>query len=165
LAIVDTPAPVRVEPNLPQVDSRPQKLSKILSRLTTLRSLNFQQRKEYIRYGLLNHCMFGKLRTPYRFYLHYIKRADLELGTIDVCWINTQARNNYVAKSMYSGKVTLFCSDNMLLESVNNPALNWDKIATGGADIYSIPGSNHSTIIQEPLVRILADRLMVVLDD
>ena len=47
--------------------------------------------------------------------------------------------------------------------AVESDALGWEGLALGGVEVQDVPG-NHYTIVQEPHVRILGDRLREYLD-
>ena len=58
----------------------------------------------------------------------------------------------------YSGKVTLFVAAERTIEIVDDPVEQWKPLAKGGVDVITIPG-DHLTIVTEPNVRVLAQRL------
>ncbi|WNZ27672.1 hypothetical protein HJG54_33020 [Leptolyngbya sp. NK1-12] len=60
----------------------------------------------------------------------------------------------------YSGKITLFLAQECPPGYKRDPALGWNKIATSGVEVYSIPG-HHMSIMQS---RILADCLKDCID-
>jgi amino acid adenylation domain-containing protein len=160
LAILDTDAPkVAGWESDPVASSAPPELDLNFSHLTKFLQLNRHERMEYIRNGLGVHRAAGRLRIPYRLYLRYIKRSMLEVGGLDVAWAIHQAYINYVSRSTYPGKVTLFCSSEMLAEL---PA-SWNRIVTGGVEVYAIPGTTHITMMKEPHLRLLAERLTFAL--
>ena len=107
----------------------------------------------------------------------------------DVVKTHVQARKNYLPKP-YSGRITLlyaaqpFSSAPTRSRVVNtlrgssylakafrgvvktflDPTMGWGKIASEGVDLYQVPG-NHFTMIREPNVHVLAERLRVCLDE
>ena len=42
---------------------------------------------------------------------------------------------------------------------------NWDKFCSGPIDVIGVPNSNHITMIMEPCVQFLGERLQAYLDD
>jgi thioesterase domain-containing protein len=164
LAIVDTGAPRLRETGDRENAPPPDEPIRNHSRLAKFLSLNPHERIDYIRNGLRIHRTFGKLRLPYRFFLRYIKRSLPEVGSLDVYWTNAHAFDLYLAPSAYPGRVILFYSDEKLQQLAITPALNWDKLATGGVELHAIPGSNHATIIRVPYVDLLSEKLTYLLD-
>ncbi|ARV57485.1 non-ribosomal peptide synthetase [Nostocales cyanobacterium HT-58-2] len=70
----------------------------------------------------------------------------------------------------YSGRIILLRTDDKSDDSQDHavgvqsdPFLGWGKIITGGIDLHYIPGS-HTTLFDEPHVRVLADKLKEYLD-
>jgi thioesterase domain-containing protein/acyl carrier protein len=72
----------------------------------------------------------------------------------------------YVPQS-YSGKVTLFRATASIYHSLDgvldSDELGWDEFAGGGLEVHKVPG-NHSTLITEPNVRVLAAELKPCID-
>jgi amino acid adenylation domain-containing protein len=157
LAIFDTDAPT-IAGLAPENGANPD-ITLTFGHVTKFLRLDRHEWMDYIRNGLGVHRAAGKLRIPYRWYLRHIKRSPLEVGGLDVAWAIQQANVNYVSRSTYPGKVTLFCSSEMLAEL---PA-SWERIVTGGVEVYSIPGTTHITMMKEPYLQVLAERLNFVL--
>ncbi|HEY3319088.1 MAG TPA: thioesterase domain-containing protein, partial [Planctomycetota bacterium] len=67
------------------------------------------------------------------------------------------ARERYVAQP-YRGQIALFRATHYSHEFRPDPHLGWDGIATGGLDVFEIPGY-HSSIFIAPRVSVLADHL------
>jgi thioesterase domain-containing protein len=72
-----------------------------------------------------------------------------------------QSLRAYVPR-VYLGSVTLFRASKRLAGYNNDPDLGWSKLAAGGLESHEIPGY-HGSIVTEPRVRILAERLRVCL--
>ncbi|MCY7338183.1 MAG: AMP-binding protein, partial [Chamaesiphon sp.] len=171
LAILDSQSPLWSE--MPPVSPalKPQtEPTRNISRLSKFLGFNLSQKMDYIRYGFKRCQTFGKLRIPYRLYLRYIKRSYSELGRLDVYWTNTQAYLNYIVEhrggaqaSTYPGKAILFCSSEKISALSVAPQLNWDRVITGTIEVYLLPETNHGTIVQEPYVRSLAEKLTLYL--
>jgi len=78
------------------------------------------------------------------------------------------AVQNYSA-NVYPGPITLFRAtdldaevqerfDETMRKQLSDPTFGWDKLSTEPVQIHDIPG-NHSVIVLEPHVRVLAERL------
>jgi amino acid adenylation domain-containing protein len=76
--------------------------------------------------------------------------------------VNRLAVRNYVPKR-YSGKVTLLRAIERPTRKYYDPYLGWGEIAAGGVEIVEVPG-HHKTLILEPCVRFLAEKLREYLD-
>ncbi|WP_413174048.1 AMP-binding protein [Anabaena azotica] len=91
------------------------------------------------------------------------KATDKYLKIIDA---NTQALQEYQFPT-YSGKVTLFrTEDEYRSDKIGikyDPRFGWGEIVTGELDIYHIPGS-HLSLLDEPYVRVLAEKLQECLE-
>ena len=59
----------------------------------------------------------------------------------------------------YAGKVTLFRATIQPLGIVPEPTLGWDRYVTGELEIHDVPG-HHGSIVTEPFVRVLAEKLV-----
>jgi thioesterase domain-containing protein/acyl carrier protein len=68
-----------------------------------------------------------------------------------------QLRKDYVPQ-VYPGRVTLFRASKQPAGYNYGKDLGWELLAAGGLVIYEIPG-HHGSIVTEPRVRILAERL------
>lgn len=76
---------------------------------------------------------------------------------------NRQARENYEPK-VYPGKLILFRSQMMSRKYYFSDADGgWGQLALGGVEVVNVPG-NHVTMIKEPNLPILAEKLQVCLD-
>jgi aspartate racemase len=77
---------------------------------------------------------------------------------------NTQASRNYVPQ-VYRGRVTLFRSREQIIgvSSYGDPHLGWGELAAGGLDFHEVPGT-HLGMLQEPHVKVLAEKLKACLD-
>ncbi len=76
--------------------------------------------------------------------------------------VNRLAVRNYVPKR-YPGKVTLLRAVERPTRKYYEPDLGWGEIAAGGVEIVEVPG-HHKTLILEPRVRVLAEKLRECLD-
>jgi thioesterase domain-containing protein/acyl carrier protein len=70
---------------------------------------------------------------------------------------NIKAIKRYVPQP-YRGKVTLFRATGRRLKIYDPHAYGWGALAAGGVEVVKVPG-NHLTLMKEPHVKVLADRL------
>jgi thioesterase domain-containing protein/acyl carrier protein len=70
---------------------------------------------------------------------------------------NLKAMESYVPQA-YQGKVTLFRATGRRLKIYDPHAYGWAALAAGGVEVVEVPG-NHLTLLKEPHVKFLADRL------
>ncbi|MBW4493514.1 MAG: amino acid adenylation domain-containing protein [Oscillatoria princeps RMCB-10] len=75
---------------------------------------------------------------------------------------NRQAVRNYLPQ-VYPGRVTLFRSIERPTRKYYDPLLGWGELAAGGVEVVEVPG-HHKTLILEPYVRFLAEKLRACLD-
>jgi thioesterase domain-containing protein len=86
--------------------------------------------------------------------------SDLDLFTpelIEVLDCNVQAAKEYQPQ-VFTGRATLFWSEYQDWYIKKHPTLGWGDLVTDGLEIQRIPG-NHTTLMQEPHVRVLAEKL------
>ncbi|HEY9665321.1 MAG TPA: non-ribosomal peptide synthetase, partial [Coleofasciculaceae cyanobacterium] len=76
--------------------------------------------------------------------------------------INMEACRNY-EPHIYPGKITLFRSLLRLASYYDDPQMGWGELAAGGVEIQEVPGK-HITMLSEPHVRVLAEKLQASLD-
>jgi len=67
-------------------------------------------------------------------------------------------------KRRFGGRLVLFRASKQPLGIVPNPNLGWDTLVGENIEVYEIPG-HHTSIIHEPRVNILADKLQEILDE
>ena len=80
---------------------------------------------------------------------------------------------NPEAIEQYTGKVVLFrCTEETSYEGTDitqppdtSEFSGWDKFCSGPIDVIGVPNSNHITMIMEPCVKFLGERLQSYLDD
>jgi thioesterase domain-containing protein len=94
----------------------------------------------------------------------FYSRGGRELPEIlqDVKEANFLAARDYVTKA-YPGRVTLFLAREQSIGDAEDPQVIWGKLAKGGVEAYEIPG-DHVTLVTEPHVRVLAEKLKACLD-
>jgi thioesterase domain-containing protein/acyl carrier protein len=71
---------------------------------------------------------------------------------------NLQLYRNYVPKP-YLGRITLFRARTRPLLHSFERDLNWGEFVAGGAEINDVPG-NHFTLVNDPGMRVIAERLV-----
>lgn len=85
---------------------------------------------------------------------------------IDIIGANHQAQSQYVIQE-YPGQMTLLRTDDKEREEATgmqyDPEFGWGEFITGGIDVHHIPGS-HYTLLEEPNVRVLAEKLKLCLE-
>ena len=75
--------------------------------------------------------------------------------------VNSHAATRYYP-SVYPGKLTLFRSLDRTIQQGSDDFLGWGKFARGGVDVHHVPAT-HFNILQEPVVRVLAEKLQTCL--
>jgi amino acid adenylation domain-containing protein len=117
---------------------------------------------------LLQHRLQFHVRNLLREGLPYIvrklqsrtQRTDAPMSNLDVrSEFRNYAFNSYIPQP-YPGKVVLFRA---MDESHFSTLKSWKELAVGGLEIHNIPG-DHLGILQEPHVRILAEKLGACID-
>jgi hypothetical protein len=69
-----------------------------------------------------------------------------------------EANREYVPKP-YSGRVTLFRASRQPLGCYPDPKLGWGSLVKGELEIHEIPGSHSHTLVREPHVRVVVEKL------
>ena len=89
-------------------------------------------------------------------------RTDLDEALVRTLRAIIHAEENYVPTGkIFPGRITLFWAMNSIKDFEDN-RLGWRRLAAGGLEVHEIPG-NHTTIREEPNVRVLAEKLKVCL--
>ncbi len=163
LAVFDSGSPVVTQGSADATNTKPKTLWKLsFSHLNNLLNLKPRDQINYLWERINWHLTAGKASIFYKLYLRYIKRSLMDVRILDVASANHQAFKSYVAQEIYPGIVTLFLSASSFEKLEDDPQL-WIKAATGGVEIYQIPGAIHTTLMEEPNVRLLAEKLTVCL--
>jgi amino acid adenylation domain-containing protein len=163
LAVVDSGAPVVTQWSADTANTPPQTLwESSFLHLSNLLKLKPQDKVNYLWERINWHVTVGKASIFYKLYLRYIKRSLPEIRILNVGAANHQAFNSYVVPEIYPGKVTLFRSGSSFKNWEDDPQL-WNQVATGGVELYQIPEAIHTTLLEEPNVRILAEKLTICL--
>ena len=82
--------------------------------------------------------------------------------SIEVLDANLVAMKKYQPQ-VYAGVAHLFWSEFQNLYIGQHPDLGWGDLVAGGLEIEHIPG-NHTTLMKEPNIQILAEKLRLALD-
>jgi thioesterase domain-containing protein/acyl carrier protein len=105
----------------------------------------------------------------YRYYLDKGLPLPQFLQNIPIRKILGFDAQRYVPQ-VYQGRVTLFRSteaiimdepsidDTPVINFTSDPLFGWGKRATGGVEVYDVPGG-HSSSLQEPYVQVLAEKI------
>ena len=75
---------------------------------------------------------------------------------------NARAAQGYVPQP-YAGRVTLFKADERPALAAPTVDLGWSELCAGGLEVQVVPG-NHYTMLRQPHVQVLAERLKVCLE-
>ena len=103
--------------------------------------------------------------------LEHAKRAglmpqDIEVSQaqpfIELCKADFRATRNYALRR-YPGRITLLKAGLELSGASSDPTLGWSKWADEGVDVEVVPG-NHATMVYQPHVEVLAEKLRTRLD-
>jgi amino acid adenylation domain-containing protein len=79
-------------------------------------------------------------------------------GLVQVFKANHQT--HYVPQEVYPNQITVFPASE---EFRDDPAIGWDNVSSEPVETYSVPG-DHITMMTEPHVRVLAEKLKACLD-
>ncbi len=145
----------------PQLEAvRPSFTKSIQIHLSNLSQLANQDKIKYI-----------KDRIDYRFnnvdYREFLLRSFPEdtppsIELLQLIDANFQANESYVARP-YPGNLTLFRCQMQTLDYYLSPDLGWGELVGGNLEIYNI-ASSHYTILREPVVRSVAEKIKLCLD-
>lgn len=122
----------------------------------------------------LRNMLFGKDRYAYvknvlKAKIQRIKHRLMEapdqlvspkIGALEEA--NGYAAANYHPK-VYPGKLTLFRSTKRAAQQGNDEYLGWGELAAAGVQVHHVPGT-HFNILQEPGVRVVAEKLRSCLE-
>jgi amino acid adenylation domain-containing protein len=100
----------------------------------------------------------------YMFYRGIGRPTPYALRDTEVREINTRAQRIYVPQ-VYPGEVILFRASNQPAGCYPDPHLGWGGLIGGGLKIYDVPGSHSHTMIREPKVRVVVEKLKACLSE
>jgi thioesterase domain-containing protein len=117
---------------------------------------SWPQRQDYLRRAARTLCRKVRRRLwQFAFRLWPVNGRVLSPGMLSVEDANFLAARNYVTRP-YAGQVTLFLASEQTI--MGDPTEVWNRLALGGVEVHPIPG-DHFTVLEEPNVRALAERL------
>jgi len=165
LAILDTPAPVpRNKPVEVEHDDEARYLIDVATTIEQLLgknlSVSYEDLQPLAPDEQLNYIL-ERLKTA-NFFPPEAKLAQLR-GLVQVFKANH--KTHYVPHEVYPNQITVFpASEQFWSEQFwDNPAMGWDKVSSEPVETYSVPG-DHITMVTEPHVRVLAEKLRACLD-
>jgi hypothetical protein len=113
--------------------------------------LTYLRQKEKTIKRRINNRRFQKNYFKYLNSSHGLPRA---LQNVKKC--NFLAAKLYRPKP-YAGRITVFQATDRLSHPID-PQITWKHLALGGVDAFEVPG-DHLTLVDEPHVRVLAEKL------
>jgi FkbH-like protein len=135
--------------------------TKALKKARNLSTYLVRQRSKELRDAI-------KLRL-FRFYLDRGVRLPRSLEQIPVRTVYLFAEKSYQPQGQYDGELVLLRAtrgegpDEPYVERYLDPLLGWGQRATQGVCAHDVPGG-HSSMLQEPNVRTLAEQLQASID-
>ena len=132
--------------------------------LSNLAQLEIKEQIAYV-WGRVKWHITWKIPTPIRqayTRLRNLNSPEQHLRHLSVLEANLYASQNYVMQA-YPGKVTIFQASIASPSIRYAPQGGWDGLALGGVEIHDVPG-DHGSILKEPNLQILAEKLKACLD-
>jgi surfactin family lipopeptide synthetase A len=139
---------------------RSRAVSVVDSYLGDILALNAKQKFHYVANHLLNGTL--RVRRSAASLVHRFMRKD-ETATVlhavlqRVKEANALAEASYVPQYYPGRLIQLWCSE-MPTRSYKDRRLAWSEVAGSGLEVHVIPG-NHMTMIEEPHIAVLAEKL------
>jgi aspartate racemase len=156
LAMIDT--------SVPGSEKRLPFINRVFEHINNFR----QQGPAYLQRKLVGWREWGTYQIRHK-YMHVLGISEpLAEGDnhIDIIGANHEAQSQYIFQE-YSGRMILLRTDDQEREEATgmqyDPLFGWGELITGGIDVYHIPGS-HYTLLDEPNVRVLAEKLKLCLE-
>ncbi|KAB8317793.1 amino acid adenylation domain-containing protein [Tolypothrix campylonemoides VB511288] len=156
LAMIDT--------SVPGSEKRLPFINRVFEHVNNFR----QQGLAYLQQKLVGWREWGTYHIRHK-YMHLLGISEpLPEGDnhIDILGANHQAQSQYIFQE-YPGRMILLRTDDKEREEATgmqyDPLFGWGEFITGGIDVYHIPGS-HYTLLEEPNVRMLAEKLKLCLE-
>jgi amino acid adenylation domain-containing protein len=103
---------------------------------------------------------FIKIQRKIKETVGYIMSDSKQRRYEEIKLIHFKAQDEYVADK-YPGKITLIECEAFKEETREK----WKELAGGGLESYTIPGTDHKTIVTEPYIRYFAEKLDEVLKE
>ena len=97
-------------------------------------------------------------KSVYKFYLRVGRPAPE--GVRNARGMRGELRKSYVPQ-VYPGRITLFLGE--AAKYLHDPQMGWGWLAGGGVEVHEVSG-NHTDMLREPHVQVLADKLRTCLD-
>lgn len=165
VALLDTYAPGHPR-LLPDVTLRRHKFNHLKQRVElhaeTLRMLDPKGRRDYLvrRAGKLPKMIKQGIKNKYRKIAPKFYRAVGHTLPESLQKSHNAILDAYLkyVPQPYAGRVTLFRAKTQLQGVYPEPMMGWDELVTGELEILEVPGY-HGTIVVEPRVRFLAEKL------
>ena len=101
---------------------------------------------------------FLKLHRKVKETVGYLMSDSRQRRYEEIKLIHFKAQDEYVA-TKYPGKITLIECEAFKEETREK----WKELAGGGLESYTIPGTDHKTIVTEPYIKDFAEKLNEVL--
>jgi amino acid adenylation domain-containing protein len=167
LAILDTPAPL---PGTQSMITKDWDNAKWLTQIVNLVERLYETNLE-VSYEAIQFLEQGEQFNYLKKRLEKVNLLPPDAGTaqlrtlVEVYKANCQAQ--YVPQDIYPGRITLFRSseeqvkhsaDEKFTEIWREPVWNWSQLSAQPVEIHQVSG-DHITIMVEPHVRVLADKL------
>lgn len=148
-----------------------------LARLTYLLQTVARKAKNVISYEvqLQTERVQNQIKmTLYRYHLDRGMELPQFLSNIPVITVYRFARKDYSPERVYQGQLLLLRATEPLIfdhpviddtpfrEKTSDPLFGWGHRSTAGIDVHDIPGG-HSSMLQEPQVEVMADKLLTFL--
>lgn len=167
LVVMDTPPP--------EVVGRIAGFDDATLLLIIARDLGHQRGKELpVKYETLQ-GLEGEAKFNYVY--EELRKANILTTDVSQTWLRDHmegyrarmtAANNYTSR-VYTGPITLFRAneidaaveehfDETMKQELLDPSAGWQKLSTLPVEVHYVPG-NHSVIVAEPNVRVLAEKL------
>ena len=92
--------------------------------------------------------------------------AELDISQarrfVDLLRSDLRATQNYALR-LYPGRITVFNASERVAGTSPDPTLGWCEWASGGVEVHVVPG-NHASLMYEPHVKVLAEKLTACLN-
>ncbi|MBP5973647.1 amino acid adenylation domain-containing protein [Brasilonema sp. CT11] len=127
-----------------------------------------QQGPAYLQHKLMGWREWGtyQIREKYRHFLVTSERLPEDDKHVNVIDANILAQSQYIYQ-VYPGSMTLLRTDDQNRDSAvgmqYDPLFGWGELVAGGVDVYHTSGS-HLTVLEEPHVQALAEKLKLCLE-
>jgi aspartate racemase len=156
LAMIDT--------CVPGSEKRSPLLMRIFEHINNFR----QQGPTYLQRKLVGWREWGtyQIREKYKRLLEQSERFPEGDKHLDIIGANDQAQSQYIFQ-LYPGQMTLLRTDDKNRDTAvgmqYDPLFGWGSLVAGGIDVHHLPGS-HLSLLDEPNVRVLAEKLKLCLE-